>query len=76
MIKKYKFDEIADIFTGIRVKRYQKGITVEQKVLKKTYEDSSKIETDIELVSEDINPKFYSRKDDIDLACRIYCKQA
>ena len=44
MIKKYKFDEIADIFTGIRVKRYQKGITVEQKVLKKTYEDSSKIE--------------------------------
>jgi hypothetical protein len=28
MFKKYKFDEIADIFTGIRVKRYQKGITV------------------------------------------------
>ena len=65
MIKKYKFDDIADIFTGIRVKRYQKGITVEQEVLKKTYEDSSRVETDIELVSEDINSKFYSRKDDI-----------
>ena len=65
MIKYYKFDEIADIFTGIRVKRYQKGITVEKKILKKTYEDSSRIETDDVEVSEDINPKFYSRKDDI-----------
>ena len=65
MIKKYKFDDIADIFTGIRVKRYQKGITVEQEVLKKTYEDSSRVDTDTELVSEDINSKFYSRKDDI-----------
>ena len=65
MIKKYKFDEIADIFTGIRIKRYQKGYTVPQEVLKKTYDDSSKIETDKEEVSKDINPKFYSRKDDI-----------
>ena len=65
MIKKYKFDEIADIFTGIRVKRYQKGYTVPQEVLKKTYDDSSNIDTDWEEVSKDINPKFYSRKDDI-----------
>ena len=65
MIKKYKFDEIADIFTGIRIKRYQKGYTVPQEVLKKTYDDSSKIETDWEDVSDDINGKFYSRKDDI-----------
>ena len=65
MINKYKFDEIAEIFTGIRVKRYQKGLTVRQKVLKKTYEDSSRIEIDFEDVSNEINPKFYSRKDDI-----------
>ena len=65
MIKKYKFDEIADIFTGIRIKRYQKGYTVPQEVLKKTYDDSSNIDTDWEEVSKDINPKFYSRKDDI-----------
>ena len=65
MIKKYKFDEVAEIFTGIRIKRYQKGCTVKQKVLKKTYEDSSNIDTEYEEVSEDINPKFYSRKDDI-----------
>ena len=65
MIKDYKFDEIADIFTGIRIKRYQKGFTVKQKVLKKTYEESSKIETDDVMVSEDINEKFYSRKNDI-----------
>ena len=65
MINRYRFDEIADIFTGIRVKRYQKGQTIKQKVLKKTYEDSSKIEIDFEDVSEDINPKFYSRKNDI-----------
>ena len=65
MITKYRFDEIADIFTGIRVKRYQKGITIKQKVLKKTHEDSSQIEIDFVDVSEDINPKFYSRKNDI-----------
>lgn len=65
MIEKYRFDEIADIFTGIRVKRYQKGYTVKQKVLKKTYDDSSRIETECEMVSKDINEKFYSRKDDI-----------
>lgn len=65
MIKKYKFDDVAEIFTGIRVKRYQKGFTIKQEVLKKTYEDSSKIETDFEDVSDDINKKFYSRKDDI-----------
>ena len=65
MINKYKFDEIAEIFTGIRVKRYQKGETIKQKVLKKTYEDSSQIEIEFEDVSYDINPKFYSRKNDI-----------
>ena len=65
MITKYRFDEIADIFTGIRVKRYQKGVTIPQKVLKKTYDDSSQFEIEFEEVSEDINPKFYSRKDDI-----------
>ena len=65
MIKKYKFDEVAEIFTGIRIKRYQKGFTVKQKVLKKTYEDSSNLDTEYEEVSGDINPKFYSRKDDI-----------
>lgn len=65
MINKYRFDEIADIFTGIRIKRYQKGFTVKQKVLKKTYEESSNIDIEYEDVSEDINPKFYSRKDDI-----------
>lgn len=65
MIKEYKFDEIADIFTGIRVKRYQKGQVKIQKVLKKTYEDSSKFEIEFEEVSVDINPKFYSRKNDI-----------
>ena len=54
MINKYKFDEIAEIFTGIRVKRYQKGETIKQKVLKKTYEDSSQIEIEFEDVSYDI----------------------
>ena len=65
MDNQYKFDEIADIFTGIRVKRYQKGETKPQKVLKKTYEGSSQFEIEFQNVSEDINPKFYSRKDDI-----------
>lgn len=65
MINRYKFDDIAEIFTGIRVKRYQKGQLEKQKVLKKTYEDSSKIKTDCVDVSIDINPKFYSRKNDI-----------
>lgn len=65
MIKKYKFGEIADIFTGIRVKRYQKGKTKVQRVLKKTYENSPQFEIEFKEVSEDINPKFYSRKDDI-----------
>ncbi len=65
MIKKYKFDDVAEIFTGIRIKRYQKGYTIKQEVLKKTYEDSSNIDTDFEDVSDDINSKFYSRKDDI-----------
>ena len=65
MITRYRFDEIADIFTGIRVKRYQKGLTVTQPVLKKTYDDSPRYEIDFVNVSEDINPKFYSRKNDI-----------
>lgn len=65
MITKYRFDEIADIFTGIRVKRYQKGVTITQQVLKKTHDDSSQIEIEFVDVSEDINPKFYSRKNDI-----------
>ena len=52
MDNQYKFDEIADIFTGIRVKRYQKGQVKIQKVLKKTYEDSSKFEIEFEEVSE------------------------
>ena len=59
MDNQYKFDEIADIFTGIRVKRYQKGETKPQKVLKKTYEGSSQFEIEFQNVSEDINPKFY-----------------
>ena len=57
MITRYRFDEIADIFTGIRVKRYQKGLTVTQPVLKKTYDDSPRYEIDFVNVSEDINPK-------------------
>ena len=65
MIKEYKFGDIAEIFTGMRVKRYQKGHMVEKDMLKKTYEDSSKIDIDLIMVSEDINPKFYSRKNDI-----------
>lgn len=65
MINRYKFEEIADIFTGIRVKRYQKGLTSPHKVLKKIHEDSSQIEIDFEYVSDDINSKFYSRKNDI-----------
>ena len=65
MDNRYKFGEIAEIFTGIRVKRYQKGETITQPVLKKTYEDSPKIEIEFKDVSQDINPKFYSRKNDI-----------
>ena len=65
MIKEYKVGDIAEIFTGIRVKRYQKGHLEEKVMLKKIYEDSSKIDTDKVNVSDDINPKFYSRKNDI-----------
>ena len=43
MIKEYKFEDIADIFTGIRIKRYQKGITVKQEVLKKIVQKSKLI---------------------------------
>ena len=50
MIKYYKFDEIADIFTGIRVKRYQKGITVEKKILKKTYEETFSLESESNVI--------------------------
>ena len=68
MIKKVRFDEIAEIFTGVRVKRYQKGKgrTIEQPILKKTYsENSSKLDLDHEEVSDEINEKFFSRKNDI-----------
>lgn len=65
MIKRYKLEEVADVFTGIRVKRYQEGDLAEQLVLKKTYENSSEIEKKSEEVSKDINPKFYSQKNDI-----------
>ena len=65
MIEMIRLEEIADIFTGIRIKRYQKGQTKRYIVLKKTYDDSYKIETDFADVSVEINPKFFSRKDDI-----------
>lgn len=65
MIKRYKLEEVADVFTGIRIARYQSGDTEEQEVLKKTFEDNPKIEKKTEEVSKDINPKFYSQKNDI-----------
>ena len=68
MIEQVKFEDIAEIFTGVRVKRYQKGtgITVERPILKKTYSDnSSKLDVDYEEVSDDINERFYSKKNDI-----------
>lgn len=65
MIKRYKLEEVADVFTGIRIKRYQDGDTVEKKILKKTFDDSPNVETEDIKVSKDINKKFYSRKDDI-----------
>ena len=67
MIKKVKFDEIAEIFTGVRVKRYQKGkgTTSEHRILKKASENSSKVEWDYEDVSDEISDKFFSRKNDI-----------
>ncbi len=69
MIRKVRFEEIAEIFTGVRVKRYQKdkgkGLVTKQPILKKTYsENSSKLECDYEEVSK-INEKFFSRKNDI-----------
>ena len=56
MIRKVRFEEIAEIFTGVRVKRYQKdkgkGLVTKQPILKKTYsENSSKLECDYEEVS-------------------------
>lgn len=65
MIDKYRFEDIADIFTGVRVNRYQKGITEEKKVLKKTYDYSSNVDCDDVEVNDEINEKFFSRKDDI-----------
>ena len=68
MIEKVRFDQIADIFTGVRVKRYQKGkgTTVERPILKKTYsENSSKLDLEYEEVSEGIHERFYSQKNDI-----------
>lgn len=65
MIKKYRLEQVADVFTGIRITRYQNGDLKEQHVLKKTYEDSPKIDTKKEFVSKDFNPKFYSQKNDI-----------
>jgi type I restriction enzyme S subunit len=65
MIKKYKLEQVADVFTGIRITRYQNGDLKEQHVLKKTYEDSPNIDTKKEFVSKDFNPKFYSQKNDI-----------
>ncbi|MBQ6813317.1 MAG: restriction endonuclease subunit S [Methanobrevibacter sp.] len=68
MIRKVRFDEIAEIFTGVRVKRYQKGkgLTREHAILKKTYsENSSKLDVEYEEVSDEINEKFFSRKNDI-----------
>lgn len=65
MITRYKFGDIADIFTGIRLSRYKKGMTKLQPILQKTYKGSSQIRIEFEEVSKDINPKFYSRKNDI-----------
>ena len=65
MIKKYRLEQVADVFTGIRITRYQNGDLKEQHVLKKTYEDSPNIDTKKEFVSKDFNPKFYSQKNDI-----------
>ncbi|WP_297981836.1 restriction endonuclease subunit S [uncultured Methanobrevibacter sp.] len=66
MIQKYKFEEIADIFTGVRVKRYQDGITHKERILKKTYSDnSSKLDVEDVEVTDDISEKFFSRKNDI-----------
>lgn len=65
MIKRYRLEDVAEVFTGIRIKRYQSGDVVKQEVLKKTFEDSSNVKTEMEDVSLDINKKFYSRKNDI-----------
>ena len=50
MIKRYRLEEVADVFTGIRITRYQNGDLKEQDVLKKTYEDSPNIEKNKELL--------------------------
>lgn len=66
MIKETKFEDIAEIFTGARLTRYQKGNTTKQPVIKKTYaENGSQMDYVYEEVSDEINPKYYSRKDDI-----------
>lgn len=60
-----KLGEIADIFTGARISRYQKGNMKKQPVIKRTLSDDYQIDYEMEDVSIELNSKFYSKKDDI-----------
>ncbi len=66
MFEMKKLDEIADVFTGVRLSRVQSNNTERMPVLKRTSQENSfKLDFEMEDISEDINPKFLSEKDDI-----------
>lgn len=65
-MKTKKLGEIADIYTGARISRYQNN-TTQQPVIQRKYKQKKPIIKNEE-VSEDLNKKFYSKQDDIILS--------
>lgn len=62
-----KLAEVADIFTGVRLSRYEKENTKPQKALvhKSITQDNPTIEPKIVQVNNQIDPKYYTKENDI-----------
>lgn len=63
-MEKMKLDEIADVFTGARVERFNLNNTKNQPVIRKIY-PNNQIDYNYEKISIELNDKFYTRKGDI-----------
>lgn len=62
-----KLGEIADVFTGVRLSRYEKGNTTAKQALlhKSITQNNSNIEPEIVEVNTEIDKKYLTQKDDI-----------
>lgn len=65
-MEKQKLSDIAEIFTGVRIDRYNSTVGKPYPVIKKTFsENTTQIECETEMFSEKLDEKYLSKKDDI-----------